>query len=110
MERSTETLNPQLRTADEVLVVDALKALPILMLVVGLPLLAGLLGRAYVGLLWTLLLGVAAVVATAGEGDNYDMPGLGLHLYGAAALISVLALLFGVTIRRAARRNGGSVG
>ena len=109
MERSTEALNRWLRTADEVLVVDALKALPILMLVVGPPLLAGLLGRAYVGLLWSVLLGIAAVVATAGEGENYDMPGLGLAMYGGAALVSGIALLFGVAIRRAVRRNGGSV-
>src|SRR3954468_4832902 len=109
MERRTETLNRLLRRADEVVVVDTLKALPILMLVVGPPLLAGLLGRAHIGLLWTFLLGIAAVVATAVEGDNYDMPGLGLHLYGAAALISVLALLLGVAIRAAMRRNGGSV-
>ncbi len=42
-----------------------------------------------------------AIITTANEPDNYDMPGFGLRLFGTAAALAVFALIVGMALRRA---------
>jgi hypothetical protein len=69
------------------------------LVVTGPPFLAGLRGRALLGLAWPLLFCAVALVSSASESEHYDMAGLGLRLFGAAAVGSLLALLVGMGIR-----------
>ena len=74
--------------------------LPVLLVVAGPPLLAGIRGRPMLGLLWAAGFAALAVMTTVNEPANYDMPTLGLRLFGGAAALAGLALAAGATIRR----------
>jgi hypothetical protein len=88
-------------------VLPALKMLPALVFVCGPPFLAGLSGRRLWGWLWVLgFLGIA-VKATLDEHPNYDMPGFGMRLFGAAAALAALALGAGSCIRRLKTHRAG---
>jgi uncharacterized membrane protein YphA (DoxX/SURF4 family) len=71
-----------------------------LVVVCGPALAAGLAGRQRWGWLWILALVAGAVRAAATEPANYDMPGFGMGLFIAAALLALLALGAGVVLRR----------
>ena len=81
--------------------IEVLKFLPVFLLICGPPLVAGFVGAPVVGWVWASGLVAMAIITTANEPDNYDMPGFGLRLFGAAAALAVFALMVGVALRRA---------
>jgi hypothetical protein len=84
-------------------VVEVLKLLPALLLVCGPPFVAAAAGVRVVGWVWVLGLAAMAFITTVNEPDNYDMPGLGLRLFGSAALLALVALGLGSALRRLRR-------
>lgn len=78
---------------------------PVLVVIAGPPLVAGLRGRPLIGWLWAACLGLVAIITTINEPPHYDMPGFGLKLFGGATALAVLALLAGVALRRFARHD-----
>jgi len=82
-------------------VVEVLKFLPVILLICGPPLVAGFVGAHVVGWVWAAGLAAMAILTTVNEPENYDMPGFGLRLFGAAAALAVFALIVGSALRRA---------
>jgi uncharacterized membrane protein YdbT with pleckstrin-like domain len=76
------------------------RLLLILIIVCGPALVAGLVGRQRWGWLWVIVLGASAPFASSSEPAGYEMPGFGIYLRIAAALLALLALGVGVAIRR----------
>lgn len=79
---------------------DALKAAPVLIAVMGPPLLAALRGWPLLGWLWVVGFTFLAVVTTVEEPPGYDMHHLGLHVFGSAAVAATFAIGLGGVLRR----------